>query len=135
MKWARDAHRQRAEVHCDRVRLRPDNPTHAVGVVIDQVAAFEMGDDRLGGRQEWTVCEVSTPCGQGCHYCQYAPRPVHRKNPPRPRSRIVLSVSRFAATADLSREAAIGATSRSGPEGWRFIVFVRMVLLLVGSSR
>ena len=50
-------------------------------------------------------------------------------------SRICLSVSRFAATADLTREAAKGATRRSGPDGWRFMVLVRAVALPAGSSR
>jgi hypothetical protein len=38
-----------------------------------------------------------------------------------PVSRICLSMSRFAATADLTRETANGATNRNGREGWRFM--------------
>jgi hypothetical protein len=73
VKGARDAHSQRAEVDRDRVRFHPDDATHAVLVVIDQVAAIELLDDRLGVRLEGAAGEISTPCGQGCHYCQYAP--------------------------------------------------------------
>lgn len=68
VKGARDAHRQHAEVDRDRVRFRFDDATHAVLVVVDQVAAFELLDDRLGVRLEGAAGEMSTPCGQGCHY-------------------------------------------------------------------
>ena len=73
MKGARDAHRLRAEVDRDRARFRPDDATHAVRVVIDQVAALELLDDRLGVRLEGAVGEMSPPRGRGCNYCQYVP--------------------------------------------------------------
>src|SRR5512145_2068112 len=73
VKGARDAHRLRAEVDRDRARFRPDDATHAVRVVIDQVAALELLDDRLGVRLERAVGEMSPPRGRGCHYCQYVP--------------------------------------------------------------
>ena len=60
---ARDAHCLRSEVDRDGVRLHPDDATHAVRVVIDQVAAFELLDDRLGVGPEGAVGEMSPPCG------------------------------------------------------------------------
>jgi hypothetical protein len=95
VKGARNAHRQRAEVDRDRVRFRPDDATHAVLVVIDQVAAFELLDDRLGVRLEGAAGETSTPCGQGCHYYQYAPSDGYRKNS---------SLSRLSRKADGGRD-------------------------------
>lgn len=77
--------------------------------------------------------------GMGCRGLVIASRArtcelTGRRQVGRPVSRICLSVSRFAATADLTREAASGATRRSGPVGWRFMVLVRAVPFPASSS-
>jgi hypothetical protein len=73
---------------------------------------------------------ITHVAAEECGFC------VHSSSSRSPAvSRICLSVSRFAATADLTREAANGATNHSGPEGRRFMVLVSAVPFPAGASR
>ena len=61
MERARDALRACSEVDRDRVCFHPDDAAHAVRVVIDQVPALELLDDRLRVRLEGAVGEMPPP--------------------------------------------------------------------------
>lgn len=60
---AGEAHGRRAEIDLHRVGFPADDVSHAVGVMADSVAAFELLDLHLYGRLEGAAGQVPGPCG------------------------------------------------------------------------